>query len=109
MAELIHHDLKRTRILFIQLEAIRVSLAKHEVWQRRHSVALRPGYGRINMSSGALDYELENGQVSMGTVNRREIADAIRALLTSDSIPSDEEIAAFEGFMRTAGIDTPPE
>ncbi|MCR9193746.1 MAG: hypothetical protein NXH88_03385 [Hyphomonas sp.] len=100
ITDAIRRDLKRTHILFVQLEAIRISLAKHEVWKKGNSVALRPGYGRINMWCGALDYELENGQYSMGSVNRRDIAEGIRALLTSDSVPSDEEIASFEEFLR---------
>jgi hypothetical protein len=98
--------LKRTAILFIRLEAIRISLAKHEIWRKEKSVALRPGYGRINSWCGSLDYELENGRYSMGNINRRDIADEIRALAADDAIPSDEEIASFEEFMR--GPAEPP-
>lgn len=99
LIEKIRLDLKRTRILFIRLEAIRISLAKHEVWKKGKSVALTPGYGRINAWCGALDYELENSQYSMGTINRRNIADEIRALAGTSDIPSDEDIAAFEEYM----------
>ncbi|MBL8705969.1 MAG: hypothetical protein JNM30_14050 [Rhodospirillales bacterium] len=100
LIEKIRLDLKRTRILFIRLEAIRISLAKHEVWKKGKSVALSPGYGRINSWCGALDYELENGQYSMGTINRRDIADEIRALADASAIPSDEDISSFEEYMR---------
>ena len=41
----IRRDLKRTHMLFVRLEAIRISLAKHEVRKKKNSVALRPGYG----------------------------------------------------------------
>lgn len=102
----IRRALKRTHILFVRLEAIRVSLAKHEVRRKRNSVALVPGYGRINRWCGALDYELENSVYSMGYINRRDIADDIRGLLTDDSVPSDETIDEFEKFMR--GPDESP-
>ena len=92
-------DLKRTHILFTRLEAIRISLAKHEVRRKKGSVALRPGYGRINQWCGALDYEIENGRYSLGNINRRDIADEIRLVATDDSIPSDEAIKSFDTFM----------
>ena len=96
----IRRDLKRTHIVFARLEAIRVSLAKHEVRKKKGSVALRPGYGRINRWCGSLDYELENGRYSMGEINRRDIADEIRMLVADDYVPSDEDIASFDTFMR---------
>jgi hypothetical protein len=96
----IHDDQRRTHMLFLRLEAIRVSLAKHEVRGRKGSVALAPGYGRINQWCGSLDYELENGQYSMGYINRRDIADEIRALSSSDVLPTEDEISAFEAYMR---------
>ena len=96
----IRRDLKRTHILFARLEAIRVSLAKHEVRKKKGSVALRPSYGRINKWCGSLDYELENGRYSMGEINRRDIADEIRMLVADDYVPSDEDIASFDTFMR---------
>lgn len=96
----IRRDVKRTHILFARLEAIRVSLAKHEVRKKKGSVALRPGYGRINQWCGALDYEIENGRYSLGDINRRDIADEIRILSDDDYVLSDEDIASFETFMR---------
>ncbi len=95
----IKRDLKRTCLLFIRLEAIRVTLAKHEVWKKNNSVALRPGQGRINPWCGSIDYELENGAYSLGMINRRDIADDIRAL-ADNNVPSDEDIATFKEFMR---------
>lgn len=101
----IQRDVKRTHILFARIEYIRISLAKHEVRQKKHSVALRPGYGRINNWCGSLDYEIENGIYSMGYINRRDIADEIRALFKSDYVPSDEDIASFDEFMRGPSED----
>jgi len=50
-----------------------------------------------------LDYEIENGIYSMGTINRRDIADEIRALLAIDYVPNDDDIASFDEFMRGPG------
>ncbi|MCY3841104.1 MAG: hypothetical protein OXH09_21075 [Gammaproteobacteria bacterium] len=100
--EAISDDLKRTYIPFTRLEAIRVSLAKHEVRKRHNSVALHPGYGRINQWCGALDYEIELGRTSLGTINRRDIAEEIRAFPRMD-VPSDEDLASFDAFMRGPG------
>ena len=97
--EAIGDDLKRTYIPFARLEAIRVSLAKHEIRKRQNSVALRPGYGRINQWCGALDYEIEVGRTSLGTINRRDIAEELRAFPRMD-VPCDEDLAAFNAFMR---------
>lgn len=96
----IQRDLKRTHILFARLEAIRISLAKHEVRKKKGSVALRPGYGRINRWCGALDFEIQNGRYSIGDINRRDIADEIRVLPADDYVPSDDDIASFDAFMR---------
>ncbi len=98
--DLIRDDLRSTHILFAQMETIRISLAKHEVRGQNKSVASSPGYGRINQLCGSLDYEFESGAYSLGYISRRDIADGIRSLLTSDATPTDEEIEQFEAFMR---------
>ncbi len=100
LVDRMRNEKKRTHFLFRRLDALRVSLAKHEVKGKRNSIALAPGYGRINQWCGSLDYELENGQYSMGYVNRRDIADDIRGLLEDQRVPTDEEIASFEEYMR---------
>lgn len=106
----IRKDLRLIHMLFGQMEAVRVSLAKHEVKGRKNSVALMPGYGRINRWCGSLDFELENGVYSIGTISRRDIADAIRALAT-EAPPDDETLRAFDAYMRgraDASEDEPP-
>lgn len=92
-------DLRRTQIPFIRLEAIRVSIAKHELRRQKGSVAMMPIYGRINRWCGSLDFELENGVGVFGTISRRDIADDIRALPHAE-IPTDEQLKSFEEFMR---------
>jgi hypothetical protein len=100
-------DLRATHILFGQLEALRVAIAKHEVAGRRNSVALRPGYGRINQWTGSLDYELENGKYSMGYVSRRDIADGIRGLLDGGALPDDKTLKEFDDYMRGLDVEVP--
>jgi hypothetical protein len=92
-------DLRSIHIPFARIEAIRISIAKHEVGGHKNSVALRPGYARINQWCGSLDYELENGIYSMGFISRRDIADELRAL-TSNPPPTDETLKEFDAFMR---------
>lgn len=96
----IKSDLRLTHIPFARLEAIRVSIAKHEVRGKNNSVALMPGYGRINQWCGSLDFELENGAYSMGYISRRDIADSIRGLATADEPPTVEVLEEFDAYMR---------
>lgn len=93
-------DLRKTHITFSRIEAVRIAIAKHEVRGRKNSVAFMPGYGRINNWCGSLDYELENGSYIMGYINRRNIADEIRAFATTDDPPTEEDLAEFDAFMR---------
>lgn len=104
LLEAIKLDQRRVEIPFMQLEAIRVLLAKHEIWRRNNSFASRPGYGRINYECGSLDYELEYGKNSFELINRRDIADALRKLTSDSDPPSDKQIASFKASMRTADI-----
>ncbi|MXZ61090.1 MAG: hypothetical protein F4Z12_09550 [Acidobacteria bacterium] len=101
--DVIDDDLKRTHMPFARLAAIRVSLAKHEVPRKKNSIALNPGYGRINRECGALDNEIEVGGSSLGTINRREIAEGMRALPDAQ-IPSDDELEAFDALLRGQSV-----
>jgi hypothetical protein len=94
------------RTPYFRLDFIRIALAKHEVKGRDNSKALNPGYGRINMHCGALDYEMENGKYSVGMINRRDIADSLRYLDLVAEPPSEEDIKEFERFM-TGKLDLP--
>jgi hypothetical protein len=99
----INNALRAVHVPFARLEALRMSMAKHEIKGRPGSVALRPGYGRINQSSGSLDYELENGHYSMGFISRRDIADELRRLAKPGVLPSDESLKQFDEYMRGTG------
>jgi hypothetical protein len=86
-------------IPYFRLDFIRIALAKHEVKGRDKSKALDPGYGRINMYCGALDYEMENGKYSLGLINRRDIADSLRYMDLEADPPTDECLTEFEAYM----------
>ena len=77
--EAIRRDCRRTKMLFTRLEALRVALAKHEIAKQENSVARNPGYARINPWCGAFDFEVETGARCPEPINRRDIADEIRA------------------------------
>lgn len=62
------------------LSGLRVNLAKHEVEGRRNVPAAAPGYGRINMLCGALDFQITHQDGSYELINRRDIADSIRSI-----------------------------
>lgn len=93
------HDLKRTHVMFTRMQYLRVSLAKHEVSGRPKSIPMAPGYGRINMWCGSLDYELSNSKYILGYMSRRDIADDIRAI-PSLPMPSDENLESFDAHMK---------
>lgn len=95
----IKDDLRRTHMLFVKIEAIRVSLAKHAVRGKKKSIALMPGYARINEWSGSLEFEMENGMCSVGQISRRDIADGLRSLINDDAIITDEDLKSFDMFM----------
>lgn len=99
IVQALRDDLKRTHVVFARMEYLRISLAKHEVPGKAKSLAIAPGYGRINSWCGALDYELGNGKYIIGYVNRRDIADDIRAIPNLE-VPTDENLASFDEYMK---------
>ena len=68
-----------SEILFRRIEALRMSLAKHEV-PRSDGHALAPGYGRIDMTDGSITWQVLLGRNELDMVSRRKIADECRDL-----------------------------
>lgn len=95
----IRNELRHLHIPFTRLEFIRVAIAKHEISGKAKSAALMPGYGRINMFCGSLDYQMDNGPIILGNINRRDIADSLRSINCDSEPPSDEVINSFDEFM----------
>jgi hypothetical protein len=98
-------DLRRTHILFSQLAHIRVALAKHEVGGKRNSVAHAPGIALFDRWNGSLEYEIGHEGAILGTLNRRDIAESLRALADVSNPPSDEDLASFDEFMKGPPAD----
>jgi hypothetical protein len=108
LAAKIERDLRRTHIIFAQLEFMRIALAKHEVRGRPNMIALAPGYARINAWTGSLTYELSNGRDIMGYISRREISDAIRGIAHDSEPQSAEKLAEFDRFMKGSPREAAP-
>jgi hypothetical protein len=96
----IRDDLRAIHIPMSRLEHLRISLAKHEVRGHRDSITLHPGYGRINMWCGSLDYEIGVGNVVLDVISRRNIADALRGTSDRSNLPSDDHLKSFDTFMK---------
>lgn len=69
----------RTELTFRDFEAIRLTLAKHEVPRQRGMYAAAPGYGRVDMSDGSFYWQVELGDNEVTMLSRRALADALRA------------------------------
>ena len=64
------------------VELYRMNLAKHCAPGKDNIIPSAPGYGRINMLCGAMDYELIQKDRSCYVLNRRDIADSLRDLFS---------------------------
>jgi hypothetical protein len=49
-----------------------------------------------------LDYQLENELVILGNISRRDVADELRAIIDRRNLPSDDDIKAFDEFMKAS-------
>jgi hypothetical protein len=67
--------------VFHLTESIRINLAKHEAPGKKNLIPPAPGYGRINMICGAMDYEILHADETYSIANRRDLADLLRKSL----------------------------
>jgi hypothetical protein len=96
----IRDDLRAIHIPMSRLEHLRITPAKHEVRGQKNSIAFAPGYGRINMWCGSLDYEIGTGNVVLDVVSRRDIADGLRGTADRSNLPNEEYLKSFDTFMK---------
>ncbi|TPG74066.1 hypothetical protein EAH74_32310 [Pseudomonas mandelii] len=99
LVETMRVDLKRTKILFVQMALLRMSLAKHQMRKRPNAAVLMPTVGYMNRWCGSLEYQINSGRVIICNLSRRDLADAIRAI-PEMTVPSDEDLESFEAAMR---------
>jgi hypothetical protein len=71
----------RIEPLFRRIEALRMNLAKHEVPKMRGVPSLAPGYGRIDMMSGSMVWQVDLGNMTVDMVSRRSLVDQLRAIV----------------------------
>ncbi|MDO9631655.1 MAG: hypothetical protein Q7I92_07145, partial [Humidesulfovibrio sp.] len=67
--------------VFELVTLFRINLAKHCAPGKDNIHPRAPGYGRIDMECGAMNYELINRHGHYTYLNRRDIADTLRASL----------------------------
>lgn len=79
--------LDRSERVFRRIEALRISLAKHEVPKSKGAYAMAPGYGRIDMTNGSIYWQITHRGNEIDVISRQRIADERREL-ARDSILS---------------------
>ena len=67
--------------VYRMIELYRINMAKHVAPGKSNAIPMAPGYGRINMLCGALDYELIFDRDRYELLNRRDVADYLREVL----------------------------
>lgn len=77
-AEELRSALNRTEVAFHDVEAVRMTLAKHEVPRQGGAYAGAPGYGRIDMANGSIYWQVELGRNEVAVLSRRGLGDALR-------------------------------
>jgi hypothetical protein len=77
----IEADWARLEPAYRMVELFRMNLAKHAAPGKDTITPRAPGYGRINRWCGSMDYELISKDGTYTTMSRRDIADALRAIL----------------------------
>ncbi|HRK77440.1 MAG TPA: hypothetical protein PLQ95_02775 [Thiobacillus sp.] len=68
--------------IYRMVELFRMNLAKHCAPGKDGLLPRAPGYGRINCWCGAMDFELIDKEGYYHYMNRRDIADTLRKVLT---------------------------
>jgi hypothetical protein len=79
-AEELRSALDRTEVAYRSIEAVRMTLAKHEVPRSRGMYAGAAGYGRIDMSTGSIYWQVELGKNEVAVTSRADLSDALHAL-----------------------------
>ena len=77
--EKLHLAYDQSEVAFRRIEALRVSLAKHEIPKSRGAAAMAPGYGRIDMRTGSIYWQIVLEENEVDLVSRKTIADECRA------------------------------
>jgi hypothetical protein len=104
--------LNRTELTFRRIEAARLTLAKHEIPKSKRAYAVAAGYGRIDMTTGSIQWSIELGRNETELISRRDLADELRALAEPNErilpVAVQAKVAAFEragyGFNKVVAV-----
>jgi len=69
--ESIRKAVDQSERLFRRIESLRMSLAKHEVPKTKGPFAMAPGYGRIDMTTGSLQWQVVLQENEVDLISRR--------------------------------------
>src|SRR6266849_1978257 len=81
-------QLATVKPVYKMIDLLRVNLAKHQAPGRSNVIPVAPGYGRINSQCGALDFQVTAQDRTFVVLNRRDVADALRAV---EVVPANEK------------------
>jgi hypothetical protein len=62
-------------------------LAKHEIPHKDGSYGMAPGYGRIDLSTGSMYWEVPLGKQEVDIISRQSLADSCREILSKRRLP----------------------
>jgi hypothetical protein len=84
----IQKALDRSERPFRRIEALRVTLAKHEIPRSKSSsVALAPGLGGVDSVSGSVFWFVDLGRGEVDQLSRRAVADMLLTLTSREPLP----------------------
>ena len=92
-------DLKRTHIAYTCLKYLCFAVADQGPVEQREAKGLGVNYVGINEWCGALDYKVTTSGCTLSRINRRDIAEDIRAI-ADGPVPTDDQLANFDDFVR---------
>jgi len=71
----------RVEPMFRRIEALRMNLAKHEVAKTDGVPAIAPGYGRIHILTGSIQWQVDLGGNAVELVTRQDLGDYLRSIV----------------------------
>jgi len=72
------HEWELFQPVYRLVELLRMNLAKHAAPGKDSVIPRAPGYGRINMMCGAMNYEVIDKENNYHYLNRRDVAEQLR-------------------------------
>ena len=77
--------------IFRRIEALRMNLAKHEVKGKKDTLAIAPGYARLDEGSGSIMWMVDLGNKNIELVSRLDLANHLREVVIGRLLDQDED------------------